>query len=185
MDDLAAELGMSKKTLYRYFHSKEELIDALITLKLGAVVVGFEAVLDAPVKSFAERVHGATRYMLRELGEITPQFLRDLRRLTPGIYARLEELRSKNLPRLWRRLLEEGIVAGAVRPEVNVSFAAQFFMLSVQAMLLPENLDHLQLSPSDVVANLFDLSFGGLLTPAGLKDYEKNRSAIAVPASLA
>ena len=34
MDDLSTQLGMSKKTLYKFFNGKEELIDSCITLYL-------------------------------------------------------------------------------------------------------------------------------------------------------
>src|SRR5205823_1985521 len=35
MDDMAAQLGMSKKTLYQYYSDKEELIDAVVTALLA------------------------------------------------------------------------------------------------------------------------------------------------------
>ena len=31
MDDIAAQLGMSKKTLYQYYTDKEELVDAVLS----------------------------------------------------------------------------------------------------------------------------------------------------------
>src|SRR6188472_3074551 len=37
MDDLAAELGMSKKTLYAHFRSKPELVQAVILAKAAEV----------------------------------------------------------------------------------------------------------------------------------------------------
>jgi AcrR family transcriptional regulator len=34
MDDIAGQLGMSKKTLYQYFSDKDELVDAVMQAEL-------------------------------------------------------------------------------------------------------------------------------------------------------
>jgi hypothetical protein len=114
--------------------------------------------------------------MLRELGEIKPVFLRDLRRFAPAQFEWLEEFRRRNVPRIWKRLLEEGVADGAVKPGTDTNFVSQFLLVSLQSLLHPDHLEHLGMGPADVGARVIDLLFVGLLTPAGLNEYENNKS---------
>jgi AcrR family transcriptional regulator len=184
MDELAAELGMSKKTLYRHFRRKEALVDELITRKSGAMLAGIEEILAAPDLSFAERGARFVRHVLVHLGEVNVAFLRDLRRFTPRIHARVEELRARNLPRFWERLLTAGIKAGAVRADIDVPFVARLMLVTMQTLLQPENLERLEAQPHEVMGRFFNLIFAGLLTKAGHTDYENHRASFERPLPL-
>ncbi len=181
MDDLAGELGMSKKTLYRHFRSKYELLDELISRKSDAIISGLEEILATPDLSFAERAARFHGHALQHLGEINSAFLRDLRRFTPRAYARMEAMREQHVPRIWERLLAAGVAAGAVRPETDVPFAARLVLLAMQNLLLPENLERFRAQPHEVMGRFFNLIFAGILTEAGHTDYEKNRASFERP----
>lgn len=175
MDDLAAELGMSKKTIYVHFRGKEELIDALISAKMTHVLAGVDTILARSGAGFSERATELFRHVIAELGEVSQVFLRDLSRLVPEAYEKLEKVRRENIPRIWKKLLEEGISAGAVRADLDTTFAANFMLLAIQALLHPDNLGQFKMTPGEAMKRIFDLTFAGMLTSKGLKDYEKNR----------
>jgi len=175
MDDLASELGMSKKTLYQHFRSKDSIVDALIRAKAARVVGGLDAILDTPGLTFAERVSRVLAHLHAQLGEINAVFLRDLRRFVPAVYARVEEMRAQTIPRVWERLLREGMEAGAVRADLDVRFTARMIQVLMQHLMQPENLERLGVQPPEMMARFFNLIFTGMLTRAGLHDYEKHR----------
>jgi AcrR family transcriptional regulator len=181
MDDLAVELGMSKKTLYQHFRSKEALVDELITRKSKAMITGFEQILSLPRLSFADRTARFHHHALTHLREIHVAFLRDLQRFAPKTYQRVEAVRAMNVPRMWQRLLQLGIEAGAVRADVDVSFAAHLVLLTMQNLLLPENLERLNVQPHEAMGRFFNLLFTGLLTDAGCADYENHRASFIRP----
>lgn len=181
MDDLAAELGMSKKTLYQHFRSKDALIEELITRKAGAMIGGFEEILGIPGLSFAERTARFLRHAHTHLSEVGLPFLRDLRRFAPALHARVEAVRAQNIPRLWERLLRAGIDAGAVRADIDVPFVARLVLVTIQTLLLPENLERMGAQPHEAMGRFFNLIFAGLLTPAGHFDYENHRAAFERP----
>jgi AcrR family transcriptional regulator len=176
MDELALELGMSKKTLYQHFPSKEALIDELISRKSGAMIAGFEEILAAANLSFAERGGRFVRHVHMHLSEISVAFLRDVRRFTPKIHARIETLRARNVPRMWERLLAAGVATGAVRGDIDVPFVARLMLVTMQTLLQPENLERLEAPPHEVMGQYFNLLFAGLLTESGHADYEKHRA---------
>ena len=174
MADLATELGMSKKTLYRHFPSKEQLV-RLIIIEFGREVrADADLILRDTRLTFAEKLRGFTGGMLQRLAHLNPHLLRDLQRFAPSLHELTFAIRRKNIPYIFGRLIEEGQISGMVRPEIKSGFAAEFLLHAMQGLLLPANLAHLHLTPPQVFENAMNLFFGGLLTPAGRKDYEKS-----------
>ena len=171
MDCLAAELGMSKKTLYQHFRRKEQIIDELMTLKTTAIRDGFEAVLAEEGITFAERAGRMLRHAHEQLSEVSAVFLHDLRRFHPACYARVEEFRAQVAPGVWSRLLHVGMEAGVVRPDVDPAFVGKLIPVAMQALLHPETLQRFSLQPHEMLERFFHLFFAGVLTPAGLAEH--------------
>ncbi len=117
MEEIAAAAGVAKGTLYLYFQSKDDLIQALITLVAENILKDVEAALQAP---------GMPAEKLRRVVSVLLEYLNRERLLFP-IYAR-ELLRGKRESRegFWRNyqeleerfvtlvtsLFAEGIAAG-------------------------------------------------------------------------
>jgi AcrR family transcriptional regulator len=173
MDELAVELGMSKKTLYVHFPSKDALILAVIDDFSREVRDDAEALFADPSLDFAGRLHRFVEHMVRRLGEMHPLLLRDLQRFAPKIHQRLADMRERNIPFVFGRFIEEGQRAGLVRTDIDRPFAVQFFLHAMHGLLQPAVMTRLQLSPRDIPPRALALLFGGLLTPAGRKAYEK------------
>ncbi len=173
MDDLAAELGMSKKTLYVHFAGKDDIIAAVIQDLGEEVRADAEAILRNRELSFAEKLRGFVLGMMARLATLDPRTVRDLQRYAPELFTRVDEVRRKNIPYIFGRLVEEGQATGMVRTDVPPPFAIEFFLHAMQGLLQGPALERLRLAPSEVIAQGIDLFFGGLLTPAGHKQYEK------------
>jgi AcrR family transcriptional regulator len=117
MEEIAAAAGVAKGTLYLYFQSKDDLIQALITLVAENILKDLEAALQAP---------GMPSEKLRRMVSVLLEYLNRERLLFP-IYAR-ELLRGRRESRegFWRNyqeleerfvtlvtsLFAEGIAAG-------------------------------------------------------------------------
>jgi AcrR family transcriptional regulator len=173
MDGLASELGMSKKTLYVHFAGKDEIISAVIQ-DLGAEVrAAADALLRNRELTFAEKLRGFVEGMMERLATLEPRTVRDLQRYAPHLFEQIDEVRRKNVPYIFGRLVEEGQAGGLVRTDLPAPFAIEFFLNGMQGLLQGRALERLQLTPREVIAEGIALFFGGLLTPAGHKQYEK------------
>jgi len=176
MDCLAVELGMSKKTLYRHFRSKEQIIDELMRAKMSAVRAGFEAALAEPELAFAERAARMMRNAFTQFSEVSAVFLHDLRRFHPAAYTRLEEYRAQVAPAIWERLLRLGMEAGAVRADVDPTFVGRLISVAAQALMHPDTLQRLGLQPHEMIERFFRLVFCGVLSPEGISEYAQQFS---------
>jgi AcrR family transcriptional regulator len=174
MDDLAAELGMSKKTLYRHFRAKDALVEEILQEFAGGVRACAEELFSDRRLTFPVKMLQFGEAMMQRLAQLSPHALRDLQRSAPHIYRHLEELRSRNIPLIFGQILREGQAAGMVRKDVDPAFAVAYWRPAVQSLLHPDTLEQLGLRPHEVMRRAVDLFFGGLLTPAGQKDYEKH-----------
>jgi AcrR family transcriptional regulator len=173
MDDLAAELGMSKKTLYVHFAGKEALMRAVID-DLGREVRDSADALFANRRlNFAEKLRGFAEGMMQRLGRLNPRTMRDLQRFAPELHQQLSEMREKNIPYVFGRFIEEGQRAGMVRKDLDPAFAVQFFLQAMHGLIQPAAMDRLHLTPRELLPRAIELFFGGLLTPAGRKEHEK------------
>src|SRR6478735_7119099 len=79
MDDLAEELGISKKTLYAHFPGKIELLEAVLADKFAGVEAKLNEIARAHPHDFSTALHELLANMQRELDEIKPPFVRDMR----------------------------------------------------------------------------------------------------------
>ena len=177
MDELARELGVSKKTLYVHFRSKDALVEEIFNQFAAGVRAQADTIFADQELSFTAKMHRFGETMTQRLSRLSPHVLRDLQRFAPHIYRRLEELRNQNIPHIFGGILRQGQAAGIVRANIDPAFAVEFWRPALQSLLHPDTLERLKLNPHQVMAEAIDLFFGGLLTPAGRKNYEKKHAS--------
>jgi AcrR family transcriptional regulator len=174
MDDLAAELGMSKKTLYIHYPSKDAIVEELLNRFVADIRGTADRIFSDQTLSFTAKLHRFTETMTQRFTRMGPHVFRDLQRFAPHIYRRIEEVRHNTIPYVFGRIVRQGQAAGMVRADVDPDFAIEFWRPAVQSLMHPDTLERLKLTPDQMFTRAIDLFFGGLLTPAGRKDYEKH-----------
>ena len=173
MDAIASELGISKKTLYQHFSSKEALIRDVILGLSRDIRAEADTLLRHRRLNFAEKLRGFAESLAQRLHPVTPYAVRDLQRFAPHLYALLHDVRQKDIPYIFGRFVEQGQLTGMVRDDIHPDFTIQFYLHALQGLLQPASLEQLKLTPTEVYTRAIDLFFGGLLTPAGRKEHEK------------
>ncbi len=174
MDHIATELGISKKTLYVHFTSKDELIGAVIEQLGQEIRAEADALLANRSLGFAEKLRGFAEGMAERMARLNPHAIRDLQRYAPALHQQVVEMRQRNIPYVFGRFIEEGQLAGRVRTDINAAFAVEFYLQAMQGVFQSGALERLKLEPRDLKAHAIDLFFGGLLTPVGRKEHEKS-----------
>lgn len=174
MDDLAHELGMSKKTLYVHFPGKDAILDTIVDLIDRTIRSRLEEITTNTELSFFEKLSRMVNTVGGIMSRVSPALLRDMQRFAPKTYAKMEGLRQRNVPLYFGRLVRSGIDEGMVRAEVDPDFAAQYWLQAIRGLMQPEALERTQLTPRQTLEKAIDLFIRGLLTPAGRTSYEKH-----------
>jgi AcrR family transcriptional regulator len=174
MDDLAAELGMSKKTLYVHYPSKDALVETLLNQFVAGVRASADTIFADKTLSFTAKLHRFSETMTQRFTRIGPHVFRNLQRSAPHIYRKVEELRHNNIPHIFGQMIRQGQAAGMVRADLDAAFAIEFWRPAIQSLMHPDTLERLKRTPDQIFSQAIDLFFGGLLTLAGRKDHEKH-----------
>ena len=163
MDNLAAELGMSKKTLYACFPSKTALIEAVLKDKFREV----EADLGQLTKGQAANVEVALHQFLdclqRHTAEIQPAFVRDIGRETPELFQLVEQRRRELIRRYFGGLFEEGKKAGVIRRDIPSHLIIEILLGAVQTIMNPPKLMELGLTVEKGYLSVIRLILEGAL----------------------
>jgi len=166
MDELAASLGMSKKTLYRHFAGKQELLTALLKRRTETVGAEILEVIDSRI-SLPEKFRNLLHLIQRRMEETRPAFLEDLERHAPEQFRIIEEFRARMLPVYFDRILDEGVAAGLIRGDLNRSLFIRVIVDLIQVVARPSLLTEMRLHPWEGIDAILQIFFEGILTPAG------------------
>ncbi len=173
MDTLAEETGMSKKTLYVHFRSKNLIVEEIVLDFAGEVRAAADQVFSDERLSYPAKLVAFSKSMTARFARLPPNLFRELKRFAPGVFRHIEAIRSQTIPIVFGQILAEGQKAKLVRQGVDPVFATEFWRAAIQGIMNPETLDRLQLRPEQAFGQAFSLFFEGLFTADGIKDYEK------------
>lgn len=164
MDDIATGLGMSKKTLYRVFPGKREMLLAVLSEVTGEIERGLMAVANQADIGFTEKLRRVMEYVGVQYSRLGEGFLEDLRTSEPEVLRNLERFREDLVLRYFRQLIDEGVEKGAFRPDIDARVLAMLYIASIRQILNPRTMADLGGSPLRAYEAIFRLLFEGMLT---------------------
>ena len=124
LEDIAAAVGMLKGSLYYYIRSKEELLYLVVRDPIREVYSELEAIVAADLP-FTEKIARAIANHMTVFHLHYPHiavYLHDYRHLMDKLEQNVIET-PKQYQRLWDALLRQGIDAGEIRDDVDVTMA--------------------------------------------------------------
>jgi len=172
MDDIAQELTMSKKTLYKYFPGKLELLSASFDKLKTKMTAKVEAILDNRYITFPLKLKSTLSVIATHLAPINPGLFEDLREYAPEIWVELQEYINESAFLRFQKLIEQGKEQGLVKNNLNVSLVVTLYAAAVQSLLdpkflsqFPENIrKDMSLPPSDIYDQAITIIYNGILT---------------------
>ena len=127
IDDICHELGMSKKTFYVYFASKDELVEQLLQANINYMASKMENLLKTG--DFKQLVAKFIKHQEAEKNDVrrVPQLVYDLKKYYPKQFAQFQVNCFKTQKGYIQRYLEMGQQAGLVRANLNIELTAVLF----------------------------------------------------------
>jgi AcrR family transcriptional regulator len=167
VDDLAAELGMSKKTLYAHFRSKREIVEAAILDKFRDLEAELARVTTEHAADFVGALHHLLACVQRHTEEIQPPFLRDMRRDSPELFKLIESRRGSLIQLHFGKLFATGRKARMIRKDVPTVLLVEVLLAAIQGVMNPRKLAELGLTPKTAFAAIISVILVGILTDTG------------------
>ena len=161
-EKIVSEIGVSKKTVYKYFPSKLCLFQQVVDMKIEEITIGTEEILQETHSDFIQKIKSILAYYgeqkIQCFGE---PFLQDTYRKAPGIWKQLEIFRDKNIYHGLIELINDGINNGTIRKDICPELVV---LLYVNAIKTIEALPEPATKKSEIIATVITIILEGTLT---------------------
>ncbi len=170
MDEIATQLGISKKTIYQHYADKDALVDDVINSEINE-----NKEKCGRYQQVADNAIHETFLALENISEILKamnvSLFNDLEKYHPIAYKKLMEHKNKFLSALVKNNLDRGVKEGLYKPEINTDILAKYRMATVFLVFNNEVFHTNKITT--VLNEITDNFLYGLATPKGNKLIEK------------
>lgn len=140
MDDVAREMGISKKTLYQLVENKETLLRQVMEADFERDKALFDQHQRESQDAIDEFLRNS-RYHIREMRQISPATLHDLQKYYPALWKLMTETHhaefERNLVRNLERGMEEGLYRDDLDPEVIATLYSGMVVMMIDRSVFP------------------------------------------------
>jgi len=158
MREIAKQLGMSSKTFYNYFSSKEEIAEEVImALMRNIKEKNLQAQYNDPVIKLKEQIH----IIRLELTQINPLLLKDIMLYAPILSDKLIKMRVE-AALVVETLIGEGQKQGLIKKNIDPKMAAYSYIGILKAIVNPDMVGNLGYSTDEVLDFLMEIFFYGI-----------------------
>jgi AcrR family transcriptional regulator len=166
MDDIAREMGVSKKTLYLVFRDKDEMVDLLMEEQIRLNTTCMDEICNEAKDPIAE-VMDSSAYMSQVFSKINPVFFYDMKRFYPNSWERFQQFKDKNMIRILESNLRRGIELGIYRSDLNVQMMARYRVVQFDMALDPGVFPSDKMNLAEIQVFLLDHFLHGITTLKG------------------
>jgi len=166
MDDIAKDLGMSKKTIYQFFRDKDEVVHTLTERQFLVDSKEFEAIA-AKAPNVVEVVFLHMRKMHQMFSTVNANMIYDLRKYHPRSWDLFSKFRNEVAFGMVQRALEKGKKDGLVRNDVNSDIVARLRVEEIEMGFNPSVFPPSKHSIIDVQTALVEHFLYGVCTLKG------------------
>ena len=172
MDDLASKMGISKKTLYEHFPSKNDLVEAVLDYALDMSCKNVDAFVQGD-GSVIENVY-RNQEKVKEIFNInSDRPISELQKYYSKTYERMEIEFAKSDARFIDKLLEKGWKEGLFREDINVNFYKTFYSSVQRLRSVANTFPEREFPFWDTIYTLMEYFFRILVNEKGMKELER------------
>ena len=177
VENLAGCLCMSKKTIYKFFPTKETLIDKIVSFRLAQIEAEIKAVMEGdsnPIQQFLGVMNifynSTATLKIEQIGELKNRYPKMWKRIDTFYLNRREDFYS---------ILKNAQEKGLVRENLDIDLIATIYTNIINSTFQPEFFIENSLLPKIVLPAFVEMVSGGLLSEEGQKYYKQIKGNIA------
>ncbi|MFH2133316.1 MAG: TetR/AcrR family transcriptional regulator [bacterium] len=170
LDEIAADLKISKKTIYKHFCSKNELVRKSL---LNFMETNQQTVseLVSEETNAVEKCFCLFQFLSTMLATISDHFIHNIRDYMPDLWNEVDKIRTSILYPNLKAIIEQGQREGFFI-EIESELAITVFVTSIRGVLNPDVLISKQFSLVETARSIVEILLGGILTEKGRTVFE-------------
>jgi len=171
MDDVAAEFGISKKTLYQFFKDKKDLVEQVIDYYLDKSTLDFSG---SGNSNAIDKVLAMRNHVVRILKQFNNTLEFDLKRSYPALYEKVHAIKRKRIYEYTVQNINQGIEKGLFRHELDAEFIARLQVGRMLYTLNPDNeiFDISEMASIKLFDQVMDYHMHAICTEKGIQYYK-------------
>ncbi len=175
MDDIANNLGISKKTIYLYYKDKKSLVKSFTMKELKQHEKEMLEIRNKSRDSIDEMIR-----LMNHLGNfftrVNPSVFYDLQKFHPESWQSFRQFKDKIVINFVEENLKKGISNNLFRKDIHIKTLARLRIEEVEMGVNPSIFPPEDFRINDVQISLIDHFIYGIVTPKGYKLIEKYKN---------
>jgi AcrR family transcriptional regulator len=173
IDEIAREYHISKKTIYKHFKSKDDLLTGVVKDFTGRVTNTIIEIMKSK-KNSIEKLIDVLNLIQNSIRQFSLRYIDDIQKHKPKLWNYIEKFRKENLEKIVYQTIEEGKKEGLFN-DVNPDIVFRIFYGAVRNVISPDFLITSPISRDEAIDETFEILLNGVLTNEGKKLYKKQK----------
>ncbi len=172
MDDIAAKIGISKKTIYQFYSDKEQLVKQVI----AAIINKNQETCEIDRKRAIDAVHEiflAMQQMSELFHHMNPSILFDMHKYYPEAYKVFLKYKNGYLYNIIKENINRGIKEELYREGINLEIMTRYRLESIIIPFQPEFQQHVKSNLVEIAEQISTHFLFGMVSPKGYKITQK------------
>ena len=171
VEEIATKMGMSKKTIYKFFPKKDDLVRAVINSTLTEVETCCRNIIENEKLDSVEKLRQMMTTAALHTSKMGKPLIEDLEKNAPLVWKEISEFRNKRIYEDFGKLLHEGREQGIFRNDVDEQLVLLIYANVIRNIISPEILMQLPFTAVQVYETIVKVIFEGILTDSGRKHH--------------
>ncbi|MDT3695897.1 MAG: TetR/AcrR family transcriptional regulator [Ignavibacterium sp.] len=171
MDEVAAELGMSKKTIYKFFPSKDDLLIAIVRHFMNEIKNKIVPKLNSN-RNAIEKLGDLLNILASATQKVSPRRIEELKKYYPELFIEIDEFRTKMMFENITKVIEQGKSEGFFI-DYPTAIIMNVLVGAVRHVVNPDFTVNNSFSLSEAAQYTLRIVISGILTEKGNKQFDK------------
>lgn len=171
VDEVAKSAGVSKKTIYQYFNSKEDIFWEVMKCRKTEKMDMFQDIYDLDI-DFLEKMRLIGYRNAKDLTNAPITFLKDLKRNAPELSIKIEEIRRDSIVTVFEDFYSRGLKENYFRKDIPIKIVSEMYYAMMNHMFTIA-IDSNQHSMEELYDYLSMIFFDGVFSREGYTKYNR------------
>jgi TetR/AcrR family transcriptional regulator, cholesterol catabolism regulator len=170
MDDIARELGISKRTIYQHFPDKNAIVTMVISRELNSQTCQFDEIEETNSNPVDQMIQ-LSAHMRLMLSSMNPSLMFDLRKYHPEAWKLFTDYKKQYVIQSVRDNLVLGIELGLYRDDIDIEVLSRLRIEQIEMAFDPALFPFGEFEMIHVQLQFINHFLRGILTPKGFTYY--------------
>lgn len=176
MAEISSELRMSKKTIYKYFPSKLDLVDAIANRFTERMKGKILPILNSD-ENAVEKIIGLISTLSNTAAKIGDKILDELKTHFPTVWQQVDKFRTEMMYANLSKVIDQGKNEGLIE-DYPTPLIMNILVNAVRSTVNPEFILNNNFSMKVAAQTTFKIIMKGILTEKGKKQFAKSMKEI-------